>query len=61
MLPYWHSDIAPAILAGQRVLVVAHGNSIRALVKHLDGLSDDAIVSVISPRAFPWCTNWMLI
>ena len=44
MLPYWHSDIAPAILSGQRVLVAAHGNSIRALVKHLDGLSDDAIV-----------------
>ena len=53
MLPYWHSDIAPAILAGQRVLVVAHGNSIRALVKHLDGLSDDAIVSVNIPTGIP--------
>jgi 2,3-bisphosphoglycerate-dependent phosphoglycerate mutase len=53
MLPYWHRDIAPAILAGQRVLVVAHGNSIRALVKHLDGLSDDAIVSVNIPTGIP--------
>ncbi len=53
MLPYWHSDIAPAILAGQRVLVVAHGNSLRALVKHLDGLSDDAIVSVNIPTGIP--------
>jgi len=53
MLPYWHSDIAPAILSGQRVLVAAHGNSIRALVKHLDGLSDDAIVSVNIPTGIP--------
>ena len=53
MLPYWHSEIAPAIKAGQRVLVVAHGNSLRALVKHLDGLSDDAIVSVNIPTGIP--------
>jgi len=53
MLPYWHRDIAPAILAGQRVLVVAHGNSIRALVKHLDGLTDDAIMSVNIPTGIP--------
>jgi 2,3-bisphosphoglycerate-dependent phosphoglycerate mutase len=53
MLPYWHSDIAPAILAGQRVLVVAHGNSLRALVKHLDRLSDDAIVAVNIPTGIP--------
>ena len=53
MLPYWHSDIAPAIKAGQRVLVVAHGNSLRALVKHLDRLSDDAIVSVNIPTGIP--------
>jgi 2,3-bisphosphoglycerate-dependent phosphoglycerate mutase len=53
MLPYWHNDIAPAIKAGQRVLVVAHGNSLRALVKHLDRLSDDAIVSVNIPTGVP--------
>jgi 2,3-bisphosphoglycerate-dependent phosphoglycerate mutase len=53
MLPYWHSDIAPAIKSGQRVLVVAHGNSLRALVKHLDRLSDDAIVSVNIPTGIP--------
>jgi 2,3-bisphosphoglycerate-dependent phosphoglycerate mutase len=53
MLPYWHSDIAPAIKAGQRVLVAAHGNSLRALVKHLDGLSDEAIVAVNIPTGIP--------
>jgi 2,3-bisphosphoglycerate-dependent phosphoglycerate mutase len=53
MLPYWHSDIAPAVKTGQKVLVVAHGNSLRALVKHLDGLSDEAIVSVNIPTGVP--------
>ncbi|NLG49485.1 MAG: 2,3-diphosphoglycerate-dependent phosphoglycerate mutase, partial [Chloroflexi bacterium] len=41
MLPYWHETIAPAILAGKRVLVAAHGNSLRALVKFLDAISDE--------------------
>lgn len=40
-LPYWHSTIAPAILRGERVLVAAHGNSLRGIVKHLEQLSDD--------------------
>jgi 2,3-bisphosphoglycerate-dependent phosphoglycerate mutase len=53
MLPYWHSDIAPAVKAGQRVLVAAHGNSLRALVKHLDRLSDEAIVAVNIPTGIP--------
>jgi 2,3-bisphosphoglycerate-dependent phosphoglycerate mutase len=53
MLPYWHSDIAPAVKAGQKVLVAAHGNSLRALVKHLDRLSEDAIVSVNIPTGIP--------
>jgi 2,3-bisphosphoglycerate-dependent phosphoglycerate mutase len=53
MLPYWHSDIAPAIKAGQRVLVVAHGNSLRALVKMLDGMSDEAIVELNIPTGVP--------
>ena len=43
-LPYWNETIAPAVRAGRRVLIVAHGNSLRALVKHLDGISDEEIV-----------------
>jgi len=52
-LPYWESDIAPALRAGQRVLVVAHGNSLRALVKYLDGVSDEAIVGLNIPTGMP--------
>jgi 2,3-bisphosphoglycerate-dependent phosphoglycerate mutase len=52
-LPCWRSDIAPAIAAGQRVLIVAHGNSIRALVKHLDQISDDDIVGLNIPTGVP--------
>ena len=53
MLPYWHSTVAPAILAGRRPLIVAHGNSLRALVKYLDGMSDDAIVELNIPTGVP--------
>ena len=42
MLPYWYDAIVPDLRAGATVLVAAHGNSLRALVKHLDGISDDA-------------------
>jgi 2,3-bisphosphoglycerate-dependent phosphoglycerate mutase len=52
-LPYWHESIAPVIRAGQRVLLVAHGNSLRALVKHLDDISDDAIVELNIPTGVP--------
>ena len=52
-LPYWHEAIAPAIRAGQRVIIAAHGNSLRALVKHLDGVSDDAIVELNIPTGVP--------
>ena len=52
-LPYWHSDIAPAIRRGERVLLVAHGNSLRALVKHLDGVSDADIVELNIPTGIP--------
>jgi 2,3-bisphosphoglycerate-dependent phosphoglycerate mutase len=52
-LPYWHDKIAPAVSAGQSVLVAAHGNSLRALVKHLDGISDDAIVDLNIPTGVP--------
>jgi 2,3-bisphosphoglycerate-dependent phosphoglycerate mutase len=53
MLPYWHDAIVPAILAGRRVLVSAHGNSLRALVKHLDGISDEEIPSLNIPTGIP--------
>lgn len=53
MLPYWHSTIAPMVKSGQRVLVAAHGNSLRALVKHLDGISDDEITELNIPTGIP--------
>ncbi len=53
VLPIWESDIAPAIKSGQRVLITAHGNSLRALVKHLDNISDDEISKVNIPTATP--------
>jgi 2,3-bisphosphoglycerate-dependent phosphoglycerate mutase len=52
-LPYWHEAIAPSIRAGRRVLIAAHGNSLRALVKHLDGVSDQDIVSLNIPTGVP--------
>jgi 2,3-bisphosphoglycerate-dependent phosphoglycerate mutase len=53
VVPYWQSAIAPAVRAGRRVLIVAHGNSLRALVKYLDGLSDEAIVKENIPTGIP--------
>ncbi len=52
-LPYWNGTIAPAIKAGRRVVIVAHGNSLRALVKHLDGISDAAIADLNIPTGIP--------
>jgi 2,3-bisphosphoglycerate-dependent phosphoglycerate mutase len=52
-LPYWHDTIAPAILSGHRVIVAAHGNSLRALVKYLDGISDADIVELNIPTGIP--------
>jgi 2,3-bisphosphoglycerate-dependent phosphoglycerate mutase len=52
-LPYWQSDIAPAVRRGERVLISAHGNSLRALVKHLDGISDEEIVGLNIPTGIP--------
>ena len=52
-LPYWHDTIAPEIAKGTRVLIVAHGNSLRALVKYLDNISDDAIVELNIPTGIP--------
>jgi 2,3-bisphosphoglycerate-dependent phosphoglycerate mutase len=53
MLPYWHNTIAPVVKTGQRVLVAAHGNSLRALVKYLDNISDQAIVELNIPTGVP--------
>jgi 2,3-bisphosphoglycerate-dependent phosphoglycerate mutase len=53
MLPYWYDTIVPDLLAGREPLVVAHGNSIRALVKHLDGVSDEEIVDLNIPTGVP--------
>jgi 2,3-bisphosphoglycerate-dependent phosphoglycerate mutase len=53
VVPYWEQEIAPKIKAGQRVLIAAHGNSLRALVKHLDGIGDDEIVGVNIPTGMP--------
>ena len=52
-LPYWHETIAPAVRSGQRVVIAAHGNSLRALVKYLDGISDEEIVGLNIPTGIP--------
>jgi 2,3-bisphosphoglycerate-dependent phosphoglycerate mutase len=53
LLPYWDSAIVPDLAAGRTVLVAAHGNSLRALVKHLDGVSDEAIAKLNIPTGIP--------
>lgn len=53
VLPYWHETIAPALRLGRRVLIAAHGNSMRALVKYLDGVSDAEIVKLNIPTGIP--------
>jgi 2,3-bisphosphoglycerate-dependent phosphoglycerate mutase len=52
-LPYWHETIAPSIRSGRRVLIAAHGNSLRALVKYLDGISDADIAELNIPTGIP--------
>jgi 2,3-bisphosphoglycerate-dependent phosphoglycerate mutase len=53
VVPFWNESIAPAVRSGKRVVVAAHGNSLRALVKHLDGIDDDEIVKMNIPTARP--------
>ena len=53
VLPYWNQMIAPAVRAGKRVLIASHGNSLRALVKYLDKISDEAIVELNIPTGIP--------
>ncbi len=52
-LPYWHETIAPAVKEGKRVVIAAHGNSLRALVKYLDDISDEDIVNLNIPTGMP--------
>ncbi len=53
VVPYWNDTLAPAVRSGQRILVSAHGNSIRALIKHLDDISDQDIVNLNIPNGIP--------
>jgi 2,3-bisphosphoglycerate-dependent phosphoglycerate mutase len=53
VLPYWEKEIAPMVLAGKRILIASHGNSLRALVKHLDKISDDDIAELNIPTGVP--------
>ena len=53
VLPYWHSTLAPVIKSGKRVIIAAHGNSIRALVKYLDNISDEEIPGLNIPTGLP--------
>ena len=52
-LPYWHGSIAPAVKAGKKAIIVAHGNSLRALVKYLDNVSNEDIVALNIPTGIP--------
>ena len=53
VLPYWHEELKPALKDGKKILITAHGNSLRALVKYLDHLSDDEITGFNIPTGFP--------
>ncbi|MEZ5935069.1 MAG: 2,3-diphosphoglycerate-dependent phosphoglycerate mutase [Alphaproteobacteria bacterium] len=54
VLPYWHQTIAPSIRQGRRVIIAAHGNSLRGLVKYLDGIGDSDILKLEIPTGIPW-------
>jgi 2,3-bisphosphoglycerate-dependent phosphoglycerate mutase len=53
VLPYWNGTVAPAVKRGEKVLIAAHGNSLRALIKHLDGVGDQEIVELNVPTGIP--------
>ena len=53
VVPYWENEIVPNIKAGRKILITAHGNSLRSLIKHLDNISDKDIVGVNVPTAVP--------
>jgi 2,3-bisphosphoglycerate-dependent phosphoglycerate mutase len=52
-IPFWHKTIAPSVKSGKNVLIAAHGNSLRALIKHLDGIDDDQISNINIPTGIP--------
>jgi 2,3-bisphosphoglycerate-dependent phosphoglycerate mutase len=52
-MPFWHDSIVPSIRAGKQIMIAAHGNSLRALVKYLHGISDDEIVELNIPTGIP--------
>ena len=52
-MPYWEAEIAPRLMGGERLLIAAHGNSLRAIVKHLFEVADDAITSLEIPTGDP--------
>ena len=52
-LPYWHETVVPALKSGKRVLIAAHGNSLRALVKYLDNISEEEITELNIPTGIP--------
>jgi len=53
VIPYWETEIVPNIMIGKKIIIVAHGNSLRALVKHLDNVSDEKITHLNIPTGFP--------
>ena len=53
VLAYWHSEIAPSLKSGEKVIISSHGNTIRSLVKYLDNLSSDGVVSLNIPTSIP--------
>jgi 2,3-bisphosphoglycerate-dependent phosphoglycerate mutase len=53
VIPYWHAEIVPVVKAGKKVVVAAHGNSLRALVKYLDDMSEEAIIKLNIPTGVP--------
>jgi 2,3-bisphosphoglycerate-dependent phosphoglycerate mutase len=53
VIPFWETEIAPKVLAGRRLIITAHGNSLRSLVKHFDGIADDEIVNLNIPTGIP--------
>jgi 2,3-bisphosphoglycerate-dependent phosphoglycerate mutase len=53
VVPYWESTLAPRVRAGERLIIAAHGNSLRALVKHLDGMSEQAVLGLNLPTGMP--------
>jgi 2,3-bisphosphoglycerate-dependent phosphoglycerate mutase len=57
VIPYWHNEIAPKIRQGRKILISAHGNSLRALIKHLDGISDEEIAQLNIPTGIPLLYN----